>query len=74
MILTEQDIIAAWGTPEQFYKELREFLDKHDAAQLKTFDVNGNLVSATYLFWPYSVATEKQELIEAIKQEADHER
>ncbi len=62
MKLTENDLIRWWGTPEEYYKEKERFLKEHEKADFRTTTKDGLLVSATYYFKPYQVASEQLDL------------
>jgi hypothetical protein len=72
--ITEKDMIRAWGTPEQYYSELREFLEKHERADLRTVTSDtGVLVKVEYIFRPYQVEVERRQLLAALAEQAQDE-
>ena len=65
--ITEEDMVRAWGTPEQYHQELREFLKKHKNADLRTHTSDtGVLVKVEYLFRPFTVVVDNRRLREQI--------
>ena len=63
----EKEIIKLWGTPPSYYNLLKEFLDEHSEAHLRTVDSEGCLVSVTYMFPPYQVWLDNESLKDAIR-------
>lgn len=64
----QNEIIKLWGTPASYHNFLKEFLETHSKAHLRTHDKDGCLVSVTYMFAPYQVWLDNESLKEAIRE------
>lgn len=69
----ENEIIKLWGTPASYHNLLKEFVEEHSKAHLRTTDNEGCLVSVTYMFPPYQVWLDNENLKEAIMAEMNKE-
>ncbi len=62
---------SRWGSDEQYYRELERFLKTHcQATSIVHDNITGMPIKAEYIFAPYSVVVEHEQLIEKLRQAA----
>lgn len=59
-----KEVRRRWGSDEQFYKELQDFMERHSSCQSVIIDNStGYPLYAQYIFWPNQVAREQEHLL-----------